>query len=75
MNDDPTEDMVRREIAEAVRILKEDGFHVKRHFQSLIAEFRSAPEPPGPGDPPPPKDPKPPVSKKKRSLLWDGPEE
>lgn len=67
--EDPTEDMIRREIAEAARILREDGFHVRRHIMEALAAKAPETEPaPTEGDPPPPKPkPAPPVRK---SLWW-----
>ena len=78
MADDPTEEMVKKEISEAVRILREDGLHISKTVGSLFEKFQvkpadpatdPAPEP-GAGDPPPPKsDPAPPAQK---SGLWWG---
>lgn len=70
-----TDKTPREELDEAIRILKEDGFHVRRHIQAeLDARGIKLPEPavdpaeppkePGEGDPPPAKDP-PAVTEKK----------
>ena len=81
MAGDPTEEEIRRQISDAVRILKEDGVHVRRHVQALLDERfpkdnppkddppkDGPPKDPGEGDPPPPKDP--PENKEKKGLWW-----
>jgi hypothetical protein len=74
---DPTEEMVKREIAEAVRILRDDGVHISKTVGTLW-EKMNAPkaeppkEDPGEGDPPPKKE-KPaeePPKPEKRGLWW-----
>jgi len=61
----------REELEDAIRILKEDGFHVRKHIQAELdargfvakvedppkGEPPKPPDEPGEGDPPPPKDP------------------
>lgn len=55
----------REELDEAIRILREDGFHVRKHIQAELdargikaaEEPPKPPEEPGEGDPPPPKEP------------------
>lgn len=77
MADDPTEEMVKKEISEAVRILKEDGVHISKTIGSLFEKFQGkpadpSPEPnpePGAGDPPPPK-PEPTPPEQRRGLWW-----
>lgn len=74
MADDPTEEMVKKEIADAVRILKDDGMHISKTIGGLFAKFQGKPdiEPvePKEGDPPPKKDT--PTEPPKRKGLWWG---
>jgi hypothetical protein len=74
MADDPTEEMVKKEISEAVRILREDGIHISKTISGLFEKFQGKPaDPPAPepgaGDPPPPK-PEPGEPVKKSGIWW-----
>ena len=75
--DDPTEEMVKAEIAAAVKILREDGVHISKTVGSLFEKFQGTkteppaePPKPGEGDPPPKKDP--PAEPPTKSGLWWG---
>jgi hypothetical protein len=59
-------------IADAVRILREDGVHVHKTYQGFLKSLNEPKEPPKDGDPPPPKDPPadPPTPPAKRGLWW-----
>jgi len=68
-------DEARAELAEAVRILRDDGVHLhKTYRKKFLADPPGDPQPePGDGDPPPPKDPTadPPSKPRKRGVgLW-----
>ena len=65
----------KKELAEAVRILKEDGVHIHKAyaaFQKTLTGEDSDPKPPKPqeGDPPPPKSGDEPPVPAKRGLWW-----
>lgn len=71
MPDEPTEDIIRKEVAEAARILREDGHSVRlgKIEEKLNKHFPDEPEPANPLTPPK-GDPK--KSGEKRSSLWWG---
>lgn len=64
----------KKEIAEAVRILREDGVHIHKTYVAFQKSLETKPEPegeaepPGEGDPPPVKEGKPVV--KEEYGLW-----
>lgn len=63
----------RAEIAEAVRILREDGIHIHKTYPAFLKSQEPPQEKgPGDGDPPPPKDdPEPLVKPRKKGIgLW-----
>lgn len=72
--DDPTEDMVRAEIAAAVKILREDGLHVRKTIGDLLTAGKPAEPPaeeetePKEGDPPPKKEK--PAATEKKGIWW-----
>lgn len=73
--EDPTEEMVKKEIADAVKILREDGVHISKTIGGLFDKLQGkneppAPEPPGEGNPPPKKDT--PAEPPKKSGIWWG---
>ena len=78
--DNPTEEMIRREVAEAARILREDGYAATQQAikAKLDKHFPDEPDPDkkdgdtGDGNPSPPdkKDPPNPSGEKKRGLWW-----
>jgi hypothetical protein len=78
MPDDPTEEIIKREVAEAARILREDGYSVRLGVieAKLNKHFPDEPpaddkdDPNGPPKPPDPKDPTAPPAKK--SGIWWG---
>jgi hypothetical protein len=80
METDPTEETIRKEIADAVRILREDGVHIHRtykRFQETLTPTDPPTDPPSPKDPPanptdppPPKDPPANPPKKKKGIWW-----
>jgi len=70
---DPTEDIVRREVARARRILQEDGHRVE--LRSLRERFdkhfpEESPEEEGKPKPPPANPPKDPAPEKKGGIWW-----
>lgn len=67
-------DEAKAELAEAVRILKEDGIHIHKTYAAFQKTLEQPPtdpatDPPKDGDPPPPK-PDPTPTPKKKSLWW-----
>lgn len=80
MGDDPTEEVIKREVAEAARILREDGHSVR--LAAIEAKLnKHFPDEPDPGKvdpnaPPEPPDkkepPADPTGKKKPSSIWWG---
>lgn len=85
---DPTEDMVRKEIVDAVRILRDDGVHVTKAFRKLSKLTADAEKPETPaekpgekteepteGKPPPAREEKPgepPAPKTEKRGVWWG---
>lgn len=70
-------DAARAEIAEAVRILREDGVHIHKTYAEFQKSLETKTDPPQPpedteGKPPPAKEPpaEPPAEPGKRSLWW-----
>lgn len=75
MSDDPTEEAIKREIAAAAKILREDGHSARLSAieTKLAKHFPDTPEPPaddGKPKAPPKGDPKPPGGGKRKSLWW-----
>jgi hypothetical protein len=76
MESDPTEESIRKEIADAVRIAREDGMHIHKTYarfqKSLEGKPPTPPTPPtgDPKDPPPLKDTPPPTPTKKKGIWW-----
>jgi len=82
MTDDPTEEIIRREVAEAARILREDGISVRlsaieakfsKHFPDdppNDPDTKDGDDPNGPPKPPDPKDPPNKPEPEKRGLWW-----
>jgi hypothetical protein len=74
MGNDPTEDVVKREVAEAARILREDGHAVRLSAieAKLNKHFPDEPPEDDPNGPPKPPDAIPPKEPgdKKKGLWW-----
>lgn len=73
-SDDPTEDMIRREIAEAARILREDG-HATRLSAieaKLSKHFPDEDDEADDGKPKPPRRTEPKPSGSRKSSIWWG---
>lgn len=75
MPDNPTEDMIRKEIAAARRIIREDKL-IKSHGELRERLDKHFPDNSKTGDdgPPKPPDPVPPKETPKRTSLWWGEE-
>lgn len=71
---DPTEEQIKAQIAEAVRILREDGVHIHKtyaEFQKTLSEDQPESDPdPKEGDPPPPKPDKEVKNPERKGLWW-----
>jgi hypothetical protein len=71
MSDDPTEDVIRREVAEAARILREDGHSVRLSaIEAKLDKHFPDQEPPEGTPKPPDKKDKPSEPPKRKSLWW-----
>lgn len=71
MADDPTEETIRKEIADAVKILRDDGIHIHRTYSKFQKTLDPKPHPPE-GAPPPARDPKPDPPKATKKGIWWG---
>ena len=76
-NKDDAPEWAKREIGEAIRILREDGIHIHKTYAKFLKANTEPPKdddnPPAPkdGDPPPPKE-EPGEDSTKRPGLWWG---
>lgn len=75
---DPTEETIRKEIADAVRILRDDGVHIHRSYTKFKESLGGDPpvDPPAidppEGGPPPPKPPATDPPKTTKKGIWWG---
>lgn len=71
---DPTEEMVKREVAEAMRIFRSDHDHVTTSVRGLLEEFFGEKKPKEETDdtptPPPAKEDPPKATKKRKGIWW-----